>query len=222
MEKALCPECREPMETMCEECCIFHDKPELSVTDLYNYQAKPQRFYNRQDHFKELLGQFQGCEGKAIPREIKEKITNAVPLQATTEDVKTAMRKLKLTKYIENFDCVLFTITGIEPPRIPKLMQNKLIRLFYEIDRVYQIVSKEQRNSFLNYCYVLFKLLDLMDQTELLPKVPLLKTRLRLKQRDSVWKKTCEELSWTLKLTDLRQPTSKICRAAIPPICRNP
>ena len=189
------------METMCEECGIFYDKPELIVTDLYNYQAKPQRFYNRQDHFKEVLGQFQGCEGKEIPMEIIEKIKNAVPLQATAEDVKTAMRNLKLTKYMENFYCILFTITGIEPPHIPKLIQDKLIRMFKQIDRVYQIVSKEKRKSFLNYYYVLFKLLDLMDQTELLPKVPLLKTRIRLKQHDSVWKKICEELGWTFKLT---------------------
>jgi len=201
MQKMLCPECREPMETMCEECGIFYDKPELIVTDLYNYQAKPQRFYNRQDHFKEVLGQFQGCEGKEIQMEIMEKIKNAVPLQATAEDVKTAMRNLKLTKYMENFYCILFTITGIEPPRIPKLIQDKLNRMFKQIDRVYQIVSKEKRKSFLNYYYVLFKLLDLMDQTELLPKVPLLKTRIRLKQHDSVWKKICEELGWTFKLT---------------------
>ena len=68
----MCPECRQPFpeSKMCEECGIFYDGPEYTVYDLYNYSARPQRLYNRLDHFKEVLGQFQGREGKHIPPEI--------------------------------------------------------------------------------------------------------------------------------------------------------
>ena len=64
----LCPECREPMseEGMCDDCGCFYEKQEFIVTDLYNYNARPQRSYHRLDHFKEVLGQFQGREGKDI------------------------------------------------------------------------------------------------------------------------------------------------------------
>jgi hypothetical protein len=47
------------MNNKWEDCGFFHDKPELVVTDLYTYQAKSQRFYNKLDHFKEVLGQFK-------------------------------------------------------------------------------------------------------------------------------------------------------------------
>ena len=43
-----CPECNKPMEGMCEECGVTFEKQELIVTDLHNYVAKPQRFYNRE------------------------------------------------------------------------------------------------------------------------------------------------------------------------------
>ncbi len=49
----------------------------------------------------------------------------------------------------------------------------------------------------MNYYYGLFKLLELMGQTELLPRVTLLRTRLRLRQHDFLCRKVCDELRWT-------------------------
>ena len=68
----LCPMCNEPMseDEMCYECGCFFEKQEFIVTDFYNYNARPKRSYNRLDHFKEVLGQFQGREGKDVPPEI--------------------------------------------------------------------------------------------------------------------------------------------------------
>ena len=50
----LCPECRQPFPEckICEDCGIFYDEQEYIVHDLYNYQARPLRLYNRLDHFK--------------------------------------------------------------------------------------------------------------------------------------------------------------------------
>ncbi len=62
------------------------------------------------------------------------------------------------------------------------------------IGRIYGAVSHDKRKSFLNYYYIIFKLLELMKETELLPKVPLIKTIVRLRQHDHIWKCICEEL----------------------------
>lgn len=203
-----CPLCNEPMtvdENMCYECGCFIDKPEFIVTDLYNYRAQPKRLYQRLDHFKEVLGQFQGREGKQIPPEILQQIRNELPVfsEATAVDVKKAMRKLKLTKYMENFYYILFAVTGKQPPYIKREIEDKIVRMFKMVNRVWGTVERDKRRSFLNYYYVLFKLLELMGQTELLPQVPLLRTRLRLRQHDFIWKKLCEELGWTWKQTDI-------------------
>ena len=123
--------------------------------------------------------------------------------EATAIDVKKAMRKLKLTKYMENLYYILFAVTGRQPPYIKREVEDKIVRMFKLIDRIYINLEKDRRRSFLNYYYILFKLLELMDQTELLPLVPLLRTRLRLRQHDFVWNKICDELEWTWKQTDI-------------------
>ncbi len=150
-----CPECREPMseEGMCEECGCFFEKQELIVTDFCNYTARPQRSYHRLDHFKEVLGQFQGREGKDISREISHQIRCELPVftKATAIDVKKAMRKLKMTKYIENFYFIMFTMTGEEPPYIKREIEDKIVRMFKMIDRVWCSIERESRRSFLNY-----------------------------------------------------------------------
>jgi hypothetical protein len=205
INQTLCPDCRKPVDGVCEDCGCSYDEPELIVTDLYNYQARPQRLYNRLDHFKEVIGQFQGREGKQIPAEILERIKAELPepKEATAVDVKKAIRKLKLTKYMENFYYILFAVSGREPPYIRREVEDKMIRMFKQIDRVYDKVEHDRRKSFLNYYYIIFKLLELMKESELLPKAPLIRTIVRLRQHDKIWKGICEELGWSFILTDL-------------------
>jgi hypothetical protein len=199
---------------MCYDCGCFFEKPEFIVTDLSHYNIRPQRSYNRLDHFKEVLGQFQGREGKQIPLEVLEQIKFELPVfsEVTPTHVKKAMRKLKLTKYMENFYYILFAVTGRQPPYIKREIEDKIIRMFKMIDRVWCSIGRDKRRSFLNYYYILFKLLELMGQNELLPQVPLLRTHLRLRQHDLIWKKVCEELGWTWKTT----ATSYMTKSAKP------
>ncbi len=40
------------------------------------------------------------------------------------------MRKLKLTKYMENFYYILFAVTGRQPPYIKREIEDKIMRMF--------------------------------------------------------------------------------------------
>ena len=198
-----CPECNKPMEGMCEECGVTFEKQELIVTDLHNYVAKPQRFYKREDHFKEVLAQFQGREGKDFTAETIEMIKAEVknPAQTDVAEIKRILRKLKMTKYVENAFYITFAIAGQDPPYIKREIEDKMLRMFARILQAYPSVSTEKRRSFLSYYYIIFKLLELMGQRELLARVPLLRTKLRIRQHDAIWKQLCEELDWTFKRT---------------------
>lgn len=206
-ETTQCPVCNKPFpeNKTCQECGIFFEEPEFIVHDLYNYKARPLRSYHRLDHFKEVLGQFQGREGKTIPSEILHQIKSELPTlsEVTAIDVKKAMRKLKLTKYMENFYYILFAVTGKQPPYIKREIEDKIVRMFKMIDRVWCTIDTDKRRSFLNYYYIMYKLLEFMDQTELMQQVPLLRTQLRLRHHDVLWKKICEELKWTWKPTNI-------------------
>ena len=203
--------CREPMGEMCEECGVFFEKQEFVVTDLSNFKIKHKRIYKRLDHFKEVLSQFQGKEGKEIPREVVDKIRENINKDKTTmtmNDVKLALRKLKLNKYVENILYIHHVLTGTPLPYIKREIEDKMVRLFRQLDRVFGLVRSKvpfSRTSFLNYYYVLFKLLDAMSQSDLLYRVPLLKTSVRLKQHDALWRYICEELDWTFRPTKRQQ-----------------
>ena len=207
----ICPMCREPMGEMCEECGVFFEKQEFVVTDLSNFKIKHKRIYKRLDHFKKVLSQFQGKEGKEIPREVVDKIRENINKEKTTitlNDVKLGLRKLKLNKYVENILYIHHVLTGTPLPYIKREIEDKMVRLFKQLDRVFGLVRSKvpfARTSFLNYYYVLFKLLDAMSQSDLLYRVPLLKTSVRLKQHDALWRHICEELDWTFKPT-------KVCK----------
>ncbi len=93
-------------------------------------------------------------------------------------------------------------MTGNQPRNIKREIEDKIVQMLKIIDRIWQSIERDGRSSFLNYC-IRFKLLELMGQTKLLPQVPLLRTRFRLRQHDFICKKVCDELGRTWKQTDI-------------------
>ena len=201
--------CREPMKDMCEECGVFYETQEFIVTDLSNFKIKHKRIYKRLDHFKEVLSQFQGKEGKDIPRTVIERLRESIKNDSPTiQEVKQHMRKLKLNKYVENVLYIHHVLSGTPLPYIKREIEDKMLRLFKQMERVFGLVRSRvpfARTSFLNYYYVLFKLLDYLQQPELLHRVPLLKTHVRVKQHDALWRHICEELDWPFRPTKRQQ-----------------
>ena len=201
--------CREPMKEMCEECGVFYETQEFIVTDLSNFKIKHKRIYKRLDHFKEVLSQFQGKEGKDIPRTVIERLRENIKNDSPTIlEVKQNLRKLKLNKYVENVLYIHHVLSGTPLPYIKREIEDKMIRLFKQLERVFGLVRSRvpfARTSFLNYYYVLFKLLDYLQQPELLHRVPLLKTHVRVKQHDALWRHICEELDWPFRPTKRQQ-----------------
>ena len=67
-----------------------------------------------------------------------------------------------------------------------------MIKQFKQVEQAYCSVRPTgwfARRSFLNYYYVIYKLLELLKQDGILPKILLLKTKLRLRQHDALWNK---------------------------------
>ena len=201
--------CGEPMKDMCEECGVFYETQEFIVTDLSNFKIKHKRIYKRLDHFKEVLSQFQGKEGKDIPRTVIERLRESIKNDSPTiQEVKQNLRKLKLNKYVENVLYIHHVLSGTPLPYIKREIEDKMLRLFKQMERVFGLVRSRvpfARTSFLNYYYVLFKLLDYLQQPELLHRVPLLKTHVRVKQHDALWRHICEELDWPFRPTKRQQ-----------------
>jgi hypothetical protein len=191
-------------EGMCYECGIFFDTPVYEVTDLHNYKVYQKRDYKKLDHFKEVLNQFQGKEMRDIPDKVIQCIRERLPYnlehvsdQTGINITRIILRQSKMTKYSENSHYIWALASNRQPPYIKKLVEDKLIRYFKAIVQVYEPLKGEKRNSFMNYYYVLYKLLHLMKEYELLPYIPLLRTKQRIREHDRMWFRICLELDWT-------------------------
>tara|TARA_B100001057_G_C22802682_1_gene932151 strand:+ start:53 stop:1171 length:1119 start_codon:yes stop_codon:yes gene_type:complete len=158
--------------------------------------------YKRINHFREILAQFQAKETTLIP----EEIINNIKLQIKKErlDIRTmsnkktkeVLKKLRYNKYYEHIPFIKDKL-GIKPPIMSPELEETLCNLFIDIQAPYAKYCPEDRVNFLNYYYTIYKLCELLCQTQFLPFFPMLKDREKRIEQDEIWKNICLELDWT-------------------------
>jgi len=158
--------------------------------------------YNRLNHFKEILSQFQAKETTQIPDEVLETIRNRIKKERITDlskinymKMKEILRKLGLNRYFEHIQYIN-SLFGIKPPIMNEELHETLCVLFIEIQKPWAVHCPPDRTNFFNYTYTLHQLCVLLDQTQYLPYIPLMKDREKQLEQDMIWKKVCNDLDW--------------------------
>ena len=158
--------------------------------------------YIRLNHFKEILSQFQAKETTQIPEDVinaiksrikKERITDMS--QLNYDKMRELLRKLGLNKYFEHIQYIN-SLFGIKPPVMNEELHETLCVLFIEIQKPWAVHCPVNRTNFFNYTYTLHQLCVLLDQTQYLPYIPMMKDREKQLEQDMIWKKVCEDLDW--------------------------
>ena len=157
--------------------------------------------YKRINHFREILAQFQAKETTQIPEEVLENIKNQIRKeridlsQLNNKKAKDILKKLGYNKYYEHIPFIKDKL-GIKPPVMTQELEESLCNLFMEIQGPYAKFCPDDRVNFLNYYYTIYKLCELLDQTQFLPYFPMLKDREKRIEQDEIWKKICKSLDW--------------------------
>ena len=157
--------------------------------------------YKRINHFREILAQFQAKETTQIPEEVLENIKHQIKKERidltsfNNKKAKEILKKLGYNKFYEHIPFIKDKL-GIRPPVMTPLLEDTLCNLFTEIQSPYAKYCPDDRVNFLNYYYTVYKLCELLDQTQFLPYFPMLKDREKRIEQDEIWKKICEELNW--------------------------
>lgn len=158
--------------------------------------------YIRLNHFKEILSQFQAKETTQIPDDViqairdrikKERIKNYSEINY--DKMREILRKLGFNKYFEHIQYIN-SIFGIKPPIMNEELHETLCVLFIEIQKPWAIHCPPNRRNFFNYTYTLYQLCVLLNQTQYLPYIPMMKDREKQLDQDMIWKKVCMELDW--------------------------
>ena len=158
--------------------------------------------YIRLNHFKEILSQFQAKETTQIPKEVIEMIRNRIKKERITDmstinydKMREILRKLGLNKYFEHIQYIN-SIFGINPPVMNEELHSTLCVLFIEIQKPWAVHCPPNRSNFFNYTYTLYQLCVLLDQTQYLPYIPMMKDREKQLEQDMIWKLVCQDLDW--------------------------
>jgi hypothetical protein len=159
--------------------------------------------YVRLNHFKEILSQFQAKETTQIPTHVieairgrikKERIHDMVT-EINYEKMREILKKLGFNRYFEHIQYIN-SIFGIKPPVMSDELQDTLCILFIEFQEPWAIHCPIYRTNFFNCTYTLYQLCVLLNQTQYLPYIPMMKDREKQLEQDMIWKDVCNDLDW--------------------------
>lgn len=164
---------------------------------------KPGYPYKRINHYSEWLSQFQAKESTEIPTEVydqiiselhKNRIKNLKKL--TIDTVQTILKKLGLSNYYEHTPHIISKLSGLPPPTISREVEEKLRKMFKQIQEPFEKYCPKDRINFLSYSYVLHKFCELLELDDFIKCFRLLKSREKLRDQDKIWKNICKDLRW--------------------------
>jgi len=188
---------------LCNNCYVISKY--LIENEKPSYREPPREVcfyaYKKINHFKEILAQFQGKESTFISEEILTNIKLQIKKERieiekiTYDELKALLKKLGYNKYYEHINFIKNKL-GVACRIIPQHIEECLCNFFIEIQYPYAKHCPDYRINFLHYYYVLFKLFQLIGETEYLSDIPMLKDKDKLIEQDNIWKKICMELNW--------------------------
>ena len=207
-----CPHCKVPLKVciakgtmVCDQCGLSNTYVDVTVTALpYNTSIDMSNFsYKRINHFNDWLLQIQGKEGKSVPDEVCEQVSLILAREnitdmtkVTNQKVRDILKSLRMNKMYDHVTQITCRVTGRDPPRISVDAEEKCRLMFIAIQAPFERHCPAERKNFLSYPYCLFKFLELLECTELLPLFVLLKGKDKLYKQDVIFKKICKDLNW--------------------------
>lgn len=177
------------------------DSDKSKINDTIN---EPKLYmYKRSNHLSEILNQCQGKESTDIPDSIyddikkelkKNKITDLSKITKT--DIKKTLKSLNLSRYYEHIPHIVNKLNGVALPVISRNLEEKVKQRFKDIQEPFAKFKPKNKKNLISYCYLIRKILELLDEDELAKQFPLLKSREKLKEKDETWKLITEYLGW--------------------------
>ena len=190
----------ERMEAECAKChCIV---PQLFISErIEDSLMSGSHFaqYKRVNHFPEILNQFQAKQSTEIPQNIIDDVNNEIRKHKITHlnyiKLKKIIRTTKHPKWYEHINLILYTL-GINPPVLKIELEKRLISMFNAMQNSYNMNRPNNRNNFFNYYFVIYKLCQMLGETEYLHMFPMLKSVIKREQQEIVWNKICIDMAW--------------------------
>ena len=193
---------------VCTKCGLCEYYPVYVA--LYNHMMQPSRrkcIYKRSDNFKAILNQFFYGGKRVVPDDIMETsrgeihdgtnilYPHEIPLMIPI--LECILKRNELLMYRDSIYFIYFKLSGGSFPHITPKENNTMLNAFNVINSIYDKYKPNDRKSFLNYSFVLKKLLIMLGKVEYAPQ---LKTHSKQKELEGVWELITKDREWAVAL----------------------
>eukprot|EP00741_Cyanophora_paradoxa_P016337 tig00020912_g15773.t1 len=168
----------------------------LRKLQLYRPRCELHSNYLRKYHVSERLKQ-HCLEDSPVPRTCWQLSARRMAGKEWSKDnIRQVLRALKQQKYIERWAQIKWRITGERPPPMSAEDMDRVQEMFALVEVPFSMFKSQGRKNMLNYNYVFRQIFVLLDLPQHLPFFPLLKSRQKLSELDSIWNRICEYNDW--------------------------
>ena len=110
------------------------------------------------------------------------------------------LKKNELSMYKDSIYFIYFKLSGGSFPHISTKEYNMILNTFNVVSSIYDKYKPNDRKSFLNYSFVLKKLLIMLGKVEYAKYIPLLKTHSKQKELERMWELITKDHEWAVAL----------------------
>ena len=178
---------------VCTKCGLCEYYPVYVAS--YNHTMQPSRskcIQKRSDNVKVVLNQFFYGLKRVLPDDIMTMIRNEIhnetnvlypyEIPLTIPILECILKRNKLSMYKDSIYFIYFKLSGGSFPHITSKEYNTILNAFNVISSIYDKYKPNDRKSFLNYSFVLKKLLIMLGKVEYAKYIPQLNTHSKQKE----------------------------------------
>ena len=110
------------------------------------------------------------------------------------------LKRNELTMYKDSIYFIFFKLSGGSFPHITTKEYNTILSMFNVVSSIYDKYKPKGRKSFLNYFFILKKLLMTLEKIECAKCIPQLKTHSKQKELERVWELITKDPEWAVGL----------------------
>ena len=170
--------------------------------------------YKRYDNFKVIQNQFFYGGKRVVPDDvmvaIKDEIhdeTNILypyEIPLTIPILECILKRNELSTYKNSIYYIYFKLSELPTPHITTKEYNMMLKVFDVVSSIYDKYRPSNRKSFLNYSFVLKKLLIMLGKVEYAKYIPKLKTHSKQKELEWLWCLITKDPEWAVALRKRR------------------
>ena len=196
---------------VCTKCGLCEYYP--VYVSSYSHTMQPLRrkcIYKRYDNFKVILNQFFYGGKRVVPDDIMETIKDEIhdgtnilynyTIPITIPILECILKRNELMMYKGSLYYIYFKLSGVPFPHINTKEYNTILGVFDVVSSIYDKYKPNHRKSFLNYSFVLKKILIMLGKVEYAKYIPQLKTHSKQKELKRVWELITKDREWAVAL----------------------